>query len=258
MKKKIIKIAFDVASNKTGYAVIIDKKVFESGVIDLSDYNKQTETTKKKMTHIYLFISSLVWKISKTVNGENQNDKKQDLKFFIVFEHNTHGNQTVANKLNFYAGAYSQAIISVMILAFPHNIRNATFKFVSAQEWQARIQSKNKHFSGDYTKEHSLKIANALMKKTFATDKLITSDDEAEALIMAHFSQELRDIETARDDKKTRFKNIKQVRARIQRKEGFVAKYKISGETKKYEKHNKDLEILKKELKQLMSYSLFD
>ncbi len=86
------------------------------------------------MTHIYLFISSLVWKISKTVNGENQNDKKQDLKFFIVFEHNTHGNQAVANKLNFYAGAYSQAIISVMILAFPHNIRNATFKFVSAQE----------------------------------------------------------------------------------------------------------------------------
>ncbi len=258
MKNKIVKIAFDVASNKTGYAVIINKKLFMSGVIDLSAYTKQQDATKKKMGEIFLNVSKIIWDVNIELFGKNKGENGEDVNFFIVFEHNNHGIPSVSRKLNFYCGAFAQAVTSLMVIAFPHNYRNSNYKFVQAQEWQARIQAKNEHFAGEYTKEHSLKIANALLKKQYNNDKLITSDDEAEAIIMAHFGQELKDAEKSKGDKKERLTKIKSVRMKIQKKKGYVEKYKISGPTKLYEYHYNDLLALENELKELTSYSLFD
>ncbi len=234
-KNKIV-IAFDVASNKTGYAVLINKKYFTSGVIDATLKKDDAQKWKHKSLTINIKLNELIWKIRNHV----QADKKGELnKIDVIYEYNEHGFISTTKKLMFALGIYTAAISNLSLILFPNDLKHLNYKFVSAQEWQSKLRERNKQMAGEYTKEHSLQFANSLLKRLNASKKLITSDDEAEALIMAHFHEKLRDKETVRLGIITTAKELKSIRRKIYNSELMVKKYNIIKTTK--EKLNKKL-----------------
>ncbi len=143
-KTKHIKIALDVATKKTGYAIIINNKYYDSGVFD---------TTPKKHLigdNYYLdqsfiinsYLSGIFWDLKQKI--------KENVKFVIVLEYNLRANSfRVSNMLTHMVGMYTQALLTQMILTFPGAWENSTLKYIQAQEWQSRIQEKNKHLRGN-------------------------------------------------------------------------------------------------------------
>ncbi len=225
-KTKYIKIALDVATKKTGYAVIVNNKYYESGVFD---------TTPKKHLigdNYYLdqsflintYLSGLFWRLQKHIKGK--------VKFVVVIEYNLRSNSfRVSNMLTHMVGMYTQGILTQMVLTFPGSWENSTLKYIQAQEWQSRIQDKNKHLKGEYTKEHSLNIANAILKNKYGNNKLITSDDEAEAFIMSHFAEELRGKNEVKQTEQLNFKELRSARKKLFTAEGRLKKWELIATT---------------------------
>ncbi len=170
----------------------------------------------------------------------------------------------------FALGIYTAAISNLSLLLFPNDLRHLNYKFVSAQEWQSKLRERNKQMAGEYTKEHSLQFANSLLKRLKASKDLITSDDEAEALIMAHFHETLRDKDSVRLGIMTTARDLKKIRRKIYNSELMVKKYQmiktekeklnkklIKHEREMLEKHTDKLEKAKIQLSELQNNKIW-
>ena len=144
-KKKIKVLALDTSSNKTGWALFINGKYAESGVIDLSK-NKNTEERIKKMC---LSVTALIF--NKAPNS------------VVIEQLSSTRNADTTRKLSRIIGAVYFYCIS----------KNIDYSEMSCKTWRDTVGIKN--VKGKKVKEESVK--RALLKYN-----LNIKDDEADAI----------------------------------------------------------------------------
>ena len=144
-KKKWKVLALDTSSNKTGWALFINGKYAESGVIDLSK-NKNVEDRIKKMC---MSITALIF------------DKSPDN--VVIEQLSSTRNADTTRKLSRIIGAVYFYCIS----------KNINYSEISCKSWRNAVGIKN--VKGKRVKEESVK--RVLLKYN-----LNINDDEADAI----------------------------------------------------------------------------
>ncbi len=265
--KHEVNIAFDVASNLTGYAMILNKHYEMSGVINTSHYKNTTDTKwKQKALTIDLALNELFWHL------RNKVPENEGIKINIIFEYNEHGFFSTTKKLMLAIGMYMAICSSKTFLLFAGDLRDMDFKLISAAEWQSKIRQRNKQLAGEYTKQHSVDFANHLLKETYKikNEMPISSDDEAEAIIMAHFGNKLRSKSEVREGIKNCARELKRIRKAKAKSNLMIKKYKAiqkekakagknltKAEREMLDKHELNIISLNNEIKELQKNKIW-
>ncbi len=198
--------------------------------------------------------------------------ENEGIKINIIFEYNEHGFFSTTKKLMLAIGMYMAICSSKTFLLFAGDLRDMDFKLISAAEWQSKIRQRNKQLAGEYTKQHSVDFANHLLKETYKikNEMPIGSDDEAEAIIMAHFGNKLRSKSEVREGIKNCARELKRIRKAKAKSNLMIKKYKAiqkekakagknltKAEREMLDKHELNIISLNNEIKELQKNKIW-
>lgn len=205
----MIKIGIDLATRKTGYAILIENNIIKYGVININ----QTDIKK-----------SFFEEIKKTIISELE--KLEENKVMVGIELSTHGNVLLQKKFAILAGM----LISILF----ESKKNIEIKLFDSNEWFKFVTKDITFLERKERKEISIKNIINLFN-------LNLTDDEADAINIAYFLENCRDFENIKMDTINKLKQKK--KEKLDRKKTEIKKLKSKLE---YEKYANKLAIMNK------------
>ncbi len=262
MEKIKYTIAYDVATNITGWAIYKNGEYLRSGIINTAfkvHLNCQTDNFKiqdngtlvcntcKKNIKEYAIkpkqfknygdkliqgSAEIAYATTKILYQElkqytkDKDNPKYSIEWEILAEVSEHGNRSVSNKLWAFTGIYISQTTRVIQIALP-KCGVIKGKIVQPRQWQLRLFGFESDTSRLDGKEMSIERAKKISGKTIMTD------DEADAINIASVAPELKDYYYVKKQNISTTKEMAKLRRQLPIQQAMIKKYEIIANTKK-------------------------